>query len=268
MAIAKGSALGTCSVCGKEAWSPRSNKCADHRNSKTKGAARIPGPGREESTAARVVGGLPSIDAKTFSGRPPTASEWEEKLSALVVLGTMMFVEFAVIKPAGLQEPYATQMTEELGMTDAEAEKIVEPFAHLFAGLEVNKSHGRHAIEFLAFAPAMLSAADWYQRIAHFRREDARAREMGGAVVMPPPREREPDSGSSGRAQAQAPADGGTGPVVANFGGAGVWDPDQAPTARIHPDGAELDDPDRAIEAAHSAFNGAAGDEDGWSRAG
>lgn len=169
---------GVCSVCGKASWSPRSNKCDTHRIVPHRKGATAGGE-REQSTAAKIVGQLPAIDAKTFSGKPPTASEWEDKLGAVVVLTTMAYVEYGAIRPSGMKEPYATTMTEQLTMTDAEAQAIVEPFAHLFAGLEVNKKYGRETIEFLAFAPAILSGFEWWSRVAAFKREDRRRRRAG-----------------------------------------------------------------------------------------
>jgi hypothetical protein len=215
---------------------------------------------REQSTAAKIVGQLPSIDAKTFSGKAPTASEWEEKLTAVVVLLTMTYIEYAVIKPSNLQEPYATQMTERLGMTEDEARTIVEPVAHAISGTKVNKDHGREAIELLAFAPALLAVLEWNARVQRFKKE----LQSGEVQIIPEPlRQEENGNGSHRRAEAPASAERG-GPPVANFGGRGVWDPDQAPTARVHRDGAELDDPDRALQAAHIAVNGASDNPDAW----
>lgn len=253
--------LGVCSVCGKKSWSAHSSKCEEHRP-KAQQAAE---PRTEQSTAAKIVGALPAIDKQTFSGKPPTADEWQSKLGALVVLATMTYVEYGAIRPSGLPEPYATQMTNQLAMTDAEAESIVEPFAHLFAGLEANKKYGRQAIEFLAFAPAMLSALEWYSRVAAFKRETREHQETGTPRVIPPDPTRGETNGSGRRAEAAPPAEGGVAPpgAVINFGGPGVWDPDQAPTARVHPNGTDLDDPDRALEAADLAINGAAGAQNG-----
>jgi len=253
---------GTCSVCGKPSWHSRSNKCEEHRPAKggrPPGRARQP---REQTTAARIVGALPAIDAKTFSGKTPTAAEWEEKLTAVVVLLTMTYIEYAVIKPSDLAEPYATQMTERLGMTEDEARTIVEPVAHAISGTKVNKDHGREAIELLAFAPALLAVLEWNARVQRFKKE----LKSGEVTILPEPlRQEESGNGSHRRAEAPAPAERSSGVPVANFGGGGgVWDPSEAPTARVHRDGAELDDPDRALEAAHIALNGAAGDPHAW----
>lgn len=257
--------IGTCSVCGKKSWHPRSNKCEDHRPAKGGRPAGNANATREQSTAAKVLGGLPAIDAKTFSGKTPTATEWEEKLTAVVVLLTMTYIEYGVIKPAGLGEPYATQMTAELGMTDEEARTIIEPIAHAISGTKMNKDHGREAIELLAFAPAILAVVEWTSRVQRFKKELT----SGETQVMPPTMRvvREPEHGSDRRTETPTPAEGSSGVPFANFGGAGgVWDPSQAPTARVHRDGAELDDPDRALQAAHIAVNGAAGPEDDWGR--
>lgn len=252
---------GTCSVCGKPSWHSRSNKCEDHKPAKGGRPAGRARATREQSTAAKIVGQLPAIDAKTFSGKAPTANEWEEKLTAVVVLLTMTYVEYAVIRPADLQEPYATQMTDRLGMTEDEARTIVEPVAHAISGTKVNKDHGREAIELLAFAPAILAVVEWNARVQRFKKE------MTGEVqVMPetPQQSEDRTNGSNRRAETPAPAERASGVPVANFGGPGVWNPDEAPTARVHRDGADLDDPDRALEAAHIALNGSSGHPDAW----
>ena len=257
--------LGKCTVCGKPSWSAHSNKCEEHR-AKPPTPRRVGGSAKP-TAAAQIVGALPAIDAKTFSGKAPTATEWQEKLSATVVLLTLMYVEYAVINPSGIQEPYASNMMNELAMSDGEAETITEPFAHLVAGLEVNKKHGREAIEFLAFAPAILAVVEWHHRVSAFKREYAATGETQTQVIpeTQPLRREVPPDVSSERPQAPTPAER---PAVANFGGPGVWDPDQAPTSREHPNGSDLDDPVGALEKAHLAIYGAPNNEDDWARGG
>lgn len=168
-----GSKPGSCTVCGNKSWSPNSNKCEEHRR-KTK-AGRIGGnvaasPAKE--TAARtLIGNLPTVDAKTFSGKPPTAAEWEDKLTSFLVLATMTYVSFAIVRPLHVPDEVGTQWTNHLAMTDAEATTIVEPLAHYLAGSSINKKHGREAIEVLAFAPAALSFMDWMGRVNDFKAE-------------------------------------------------------------------------------------------------
>ena len=240
-----GTFAGTCSVCGAPSWSPRSNKCADHKSatpykSKSKkakaerAAARrspsvasdggpITGPVTGPSTK-QYVEAAGEITSKTFSGKPPTASEWEEKLTALVVLGTMTYVEYVVVRPVGLSDADATQAVAILGMTDEEARTIVEPCSYLLGRSELNKKHGREAIEILAFAPALLAIVSWADRVSQFRQQ----MQVGDPNV------------STQRFEAAPGASETTGgPVIANF--RGVTDPGQAPTARVNGDGAHLD---------------------------
>lgn len=244
-----GTFAGTCSVCGATSWSPRSNKCVDHKSatpykSKSKkakaereaarrsptvaadGGPVITGP-VTGPTAKQYVEAAGDITSKTFSGKPPTASEWEEKLTALVVLATMTYVEYVVVRPFRLPDGDATQAVAILGMTDEEARTIVEPCSYLLGRSEINKKHGREAIEILAFAPALLAIVAWGDRVSTFRQQ-MQAAQLGGSDV------------SSQRFEAPSGASETTGgPPVANF--RGVTDPREAPTARVNGDGAHLD---------------------------
>jgi hypothetical protein len=223
-----GSVPGVCKTCGEPSWSPRSNACAEHRKTpaiklkadKNK-APKINADGSpaEPSIVAQAVESAGTITAKTFSSKPPAASEWEDKLSSLVVLLTMTYVEYAVVRPFHLADEQAAYWVERLGMNDEEAASIVEPCSFLIAKTDLNKKHGREAIEILAFAPAILSVISWADRVSEFRRE--MQRQLGGenVVSFEGPR----DAQSASRTESGAP--------VANFGGPGKWGPDQAPTA-------------------------------------
>ena len=233
-----GSVPGVCKTCGEPSWSPRSNACALHRKTpavklkaeKTK-SPRINADGSpvEPSPLATAVETAGAITAKTFSSKPPSASEWEDKLGSLVVLLTMTYVEYAVVRPFHLADDVAAHWVEQLGMTDEEASTVVEPCSFLIAKTDLNKKHGREAIEILAFAPAILAVISWADRVSEFRRE--MQRQLGGdnVVSFQSPRSTEgPDRTESG-----AP--------LANF--RGVTDPSQAPTARVDRDRSDVEQP-------------------------
>lgn len=239
-----GSKPGTCKTCGEPAWSPRSNACAQHRKTpaikvkaeKKKTSAGAPGPRvssdggpvDEPSPAAKVVEAAGAITARTFSDRPPNAKEWEEKLSTVVVLLTMTYVDYAVVRPFHLPDDQAATWIERLGMTDDEASTVVEPCSFLIAKTDLNKKHGREAIEILAFAPAILAVIEWSNRVAEFRRE--MQRQLGGDNVVNIQGARAPQS--SARTESGVP--------VVNF--VGVTDPDQAPTARVDRSHVDVDE--------------------------
>jgi hypothetical protein len=236
-----GSLPGVCSVCGATSWSPRSNKCEQHKPIKVK-AKNVKGPnvkgpnadGTRKPVVTQVVETAGAINARTFSGKPPTAGEWEDKLTSLVVLLTMTYVEYAVVKPWELPEPRATEAVAALGMTDDEARTIVEPVGYLLAKTEINKKHGREAIELLAFAPAILSVIAWAERVTTFRRQ--MALERGGDHV-----------GIEGAEAASGAGGPRGGPPLANFRGA--TDPRQAPTARNNGDRPHVDSEDQLFTA-------------------
>jgi hypothetical protein len=237
-----GSVPGVCKTCGAPSWSPRSNACADHRKtpavkvkakkvkttSKGASAPRVNDDGSpvESSVVSQAVDAAGAITARTFSAKPPSASEWEDKLSALVVLLTFTYVEYVVVRPFHLPEDQAAHWVERLGMTDDEAEKIVEPCSFLIAKTDLNKKHGREAIEILAFAPAILAVVSWADRVSEFRRE---MQTLGGDNVV-----RFESPGPS-----QGPLRTESGAFVANFGG--VTDPGQAPTASVDRNGADME---------------------------
>lgn len=240
-----GSTPGTCKTCGAPAWHPRSNKCAEHRNTpaikvkaepkKTKAApaprvASDGGPVDDPSPLATAVAEAGKITAKTFSDRPPNAKEWEDKLTSLVVLLTMTYVEYAIVKPFKLPEQVADAWVERLGMTEEEAATIVEPCSFVIAKTDLNKKHGREAIEILAFAPAILSVISWADRVTEFRREMQQQLERGDNVLS---------FTSPSTSQGPSRAESG-GPPVANF--RGVTDPSQAPTARVDRDSPDVDE--------------------------
>ena len=237
--------VGTCSVCGLPSWSPKSNKCLEHKpvtsHKKVKSTNKRVGPtnadGTRKPVAAQVVEAAGEITAKTFSAKAPTAGEWEEKLTALVVLLTMTYVEYVVVRPFQLEEPMATNAVASLGMTDDEARTIVEPCSYLLARTEINKKHGREAIEVLAFAPAILAVVAWADRVSSFRREMAQlgAGPERGRHVRTESHETTPGPGRDG------------GPPVVNF--TGVTDPSQAPTSRVNGDRPYVDQPDTAVPA-------------------
>ena len=224
-----GSKPGVCKTCGKPSWSPRSNACLEHKKTpavKAKASSKRIG-GAEASAKpilTQAVEAAGEITAKTFGSRPPTAQEWEDKLTALVVLLTMTYVEYVVVRPFQLPEPNATNAVAALGMTDDEARTIVEPCSYLMAKTEINKKHGREAIEVLAFAPAILAVVGWADRVSQFRRE--MSLQQG-----------DPNVRLESTEAASGPS--GAGPVIANF--RGVTDPSQAPTARVNGDGAHVD---------------------------
>jgi hypothetical protein len=241
-----GSTAGTCSVCGAPAWSIRSNKCNDHRSAtpykskskKGKPSVKSDGSPDGKSIVTQVVETAGAIDANTFKGRPPTASEWEDKLASLVVLATMTYVEYVVVKPLHLPEPDATQAVALLGMTDEEARTIVEPGSYLLGRSAINKKHGREAIEILAFAPAILAIVQWADRVSSFRSQIEAARQsgqLGGPSFVS-------DQG----------AEAAPGPVrapIANFGGGDNFDPGKAPTAGLNGSRAHVDEQDRPVSA-------------------
>lgn len=220
-----GSLPGTCTICGAKSWSPRSNKCEEHKPEKKevknprkkKDGPRVNADG-SKSTSARVIQAAAVIDSKTFSGKPPSAQEWEDKLGALVVLLTMTYVEYAVVKPLKMGEPASTNAVSALGMTEEEASTIVEPFGHLIAKSSINKKHGREAIEVLAFAPALLAIMAWADRVSSFRQQFSIEGE--GSVRT--------QSTQTEGGEGQTPS----GIPVANF--RGVVDPNQAPTAKLN----------------------------------
>jgi hypothetical protein len=236
-----GSVAGVCSVCGEPGWSIRSNKCAEHRTTppvklkaekakKGKGSSVNP-DGSSKSTAAQFVAAAGAIDAKTFSGKPPTAAEWEDKLTALVVLATMTYVEYVVVKPFRLPEPDATNAVALLGMTDDEARTIVEPCSYLLSKSSINKKHGREALELLAFAPAILAIVAWADRVQSFRHQMLDA-QQGVQLGEPYVRAQGPEA-SPGASQTPG------GAPLANF--TGITDPGQAPTARVNGDRSHVD---------------------------
>jgi hypothetical protein len=235
-----GSVAGTCSICGEPGWSIRSNKCELHRvpqkEKKPKATKTTNADGSKKPVVTQVVEAAGEITTKTFSGKAPTASEWEEKLTALVVLLTMTYVEYVVVRPFELGEPDATNAVASLGMTDDEASTIVEPFSYMLSKSEINKKHGREAIELLAFAPALLAIVAWADRVAQFRREMVAL--QGGAGGETHVRFESPAA-----PQSSSPAGGG--PPLANF--RGVTDPSQAPTARVNGDRAHVDLEDRSF---------------------
>lgn len=239
-----GSLPGVCKTCGEPSWSPRSNACEQHRKTpavkvkaekpakrtKKGDAPRVNNdgsPAEEPSIIAQAVGAAGTITPKTFSSRPPSASEWEDKLSALTVLLTMTYIDYVVVRPFHLPEDQAAIWVERLAMTDEEAASIVEPCSMLIAKTDLNKKHGREAIEVLAFAPAILSIVSWADRVSEFRRE--MQRQLGGENVV--------SFESSRSTQGASRTESGV--PLANFGG--VTDPSQAPTARVHRDGADLE---------------------------
>jgi hypothetical protein len=230
-----GSVPGICKVCGEKAWTPRSNKCPEHKvtppinatprshKKKTTTPPRLNADGGP--TLSQVVSSAVSIDNRTFSGKPPTAKEWEDTLSSVVVLLTMTYVEYMVVKPFKIAEPAATQWVSSLGMNDDEARTIVEPCSFLLAKSEINKKHGRDAIEILAFAPAILAIVAWADRVSRFRADMQQQLGEGTHVSF----ESVSDPQSPG---------GTSGPVV-NF--VGNTDPSQAPTARVNGNRAHVD---------------------------
>ena len=226
-----GSVAGTCKVCGKKAWSDRSNRCEEHKiveevkvPKRKKGEKKptVNADGSPKPVATQIVESAGAISAKTFSGKAPTQAEWEEKLVALVVLGTMTYVEYAVVKPLKMNEQDATQAVAYLGMTEEEASTIVEPCSYLLAGSKLNKDHGREAIEILAFAPAILAVIAWADRVSTFRQQMLAAQQSGqiGETYVSPQSTPAPERASGAT----------SGITYANFGG--VNDPDQAPTRR------------------------------------
>lgn len=243
-----GSIPGVCKICGEPAWSARSNRCEIHKieAKKSTGAKRgvgKRGPGKnnkgsspritsdgspEATVVAQVVESVGSISTKTFSSRPPTAAEWDDKLGDLVVLLTMVYVEYAVVRPFKLADDVAAHWIEQLGMTEQEAATIVEPCSFLIAKTDLNKKHGREAMEVLAFAPAILSVIEWTNRVSEFRRE--MQRQLGGenVVSFESPR---PAESSIRVTESGAP--------IANFGG--DTDPDNAPTKRVDRSGADVE---------------------------
>jgi hypothetical protein len=234
-----GSFAGTCNICGEKAWTPRSNKCEAHKHlaksHKSKKAKRTGPAAADPTPATSFVEAAGEITPRTFSAKAPSASEWEEKLTALVVLATMTYVEYAVVRPFHLPEPTATEAVNYLGMTNDEASKIVEPCSFLIARSEINKKHGREALEILAFAPALLAIVSWADRVSTFRQQmQAQLGENSVRLQGPSttPRASETPSGVP----------------VANFG-AGVWDPSQAPTAGVNGDRPHVDSEDRAVSA-------------------
>ena len=230
-----GSSPGTCTVCGAKSWSPRSNKCEEHKpeqkpkTPRKRGRPSLNADGSPKQTAVKVIETAGAIDAKTFSGKPPSASEWEDKLTSLVILLTMTYVEYAVVRPTHLPEPHATEAVSQLGMTEDEARTIVEPCAYLLARSSINKKHGREALELLAFAPAVLAIIAWTDRVQSFRVQ--MQAQLGGPIVSPE----------------STPTPEGAAPV-ANFG-VGVWDASQAPTARVNGNRSHVDQQDRAVTA-------------------
>lgn len=170
-----GSVAGTCSVCGEPAWSIRSNKCLVHKIEKPvklkaeKKQTNVNPDGGPSDPVKQFVTEAGAITPKTFSGKAPSASEWEDKLTSLVVLATMTYVEYVVVKPWKLSEPYASEAVAMLGMTNDEAQAIIEPCSFLLAKSEINKKHGREALELLAFAPAILAIVAWADRVSQFR---------------------------------------------------------------------------------------------------
>jgi len=237
-----GSTPGTCTVCGATSWSPRSNKCEEHKpvqkpkgESKKKGRPRLD-PNGSKSTTTQFVEAASVIDSKTFSGKPPTAAEWEDKLGALVVLLTMTYVEYAVVKPLKMGEPASTNAVANLGMTDEEASTIVEPFGHLIAKSAINKKHGREAIEVLAFAPALLAIMAWADRVSTFR---AQFQIEGASDVRTQGPQAE---GGEGQTASGVP--------VANF--RGVTDPDQAPSRRSNGNMPHVDEPAESVPTANT----------------
>lgn len=240
-----GSVAGVCSVCGDSAWSIRSNKCETHRTAPVlKLKAEKPKKGQKSSVNAdgspknvitQVVETAGAIDAKTFSGKPPTAAEWEDKLTSLVVLLTMTYVEYAVVKPLKMSDADATQAVSYLGMTDDEARTIVEPCSYLLSKSSINKKHGREAIEVLAFAPAILAIVSWADRVSTFRQQMLAAQQSGQL-------QGDPNVSTESHGPTESPSrPQGPGPVVANFGGPGVWDPRESPTARVNGNRADVD---------------------------
>jgi hypothetical protein len=239
-----GSVAGICSVCGEPGWSIRSNKCAEHRTSKPtklkaekvktvkKGEPSVNADGSPGERAKQFVETAGDITSKTFSGKAPSASEWEEKLTALVVLATMTYVEYVVVRPFHLPEPHASEAVSVLGMTDDEARTIIEPCSFLLARSEINKKHGREAIEILAFAPAILAIVSWADRVSSFRQQ--MQAQLGDPNV------------SFERPQAPSGAtETSGGAPIANF--RGVTDPREAPTSRVNGDRPHLDVEDRTV---------------------
>lgn len=232
-----GSVAGTCSVCGEPAWSIRSNKCEIHKIEKTvklkatkatkKGAPTVNADGGPSEPIKQLVNEAGAITSRTFSGKPPSASEWEDKLTSLVILGTMTYVEYVVVRPWKLAEPYASEAVSMLGMTDEEARTIIEPCSFLLAKSEINKKHGREALEILAFAPALLAIVAWADRVSSFRQ--SMQAQLGDPNNVSP--ERPQASPGASETPGGAP--------IANF--RGVTDPSQAPTARVNGDRPYMD---------------------------
>jgi hypothetical protein len=236
-----GSVPGVCKTCGEPAWSPRSNACATHRKSpavkvkaeKVKNVGpSVNADGSPGERTKQFVETAGEITSKTFSGKAPSASEWEEKLTALVILATMTYVEYVVVRPFHLPEPNATEAVSILGMTEDEARTIVEPCSFLLARSDINKKHGREALELLAFAPALLAIIAWADRVSSFRTQ--MQAQLG-------------DPNVSFESPQTSPGPGRTrdGVPYANFGG--VTDPGEAPTARVNGDRPHLDLEDRPI---------------------
>lgn len=247
-----GSVAGTCTVCGDPSWSIRSNKCEAHKSAKPyvskskkakaeRTAKRPVKPalssdgGPSESTVAQAVQNATTITASTFSSKPPSAGEWEDALAALVVLATMTYVEYVVVRPYKLPDDAATNAVSILGMSDDEARTIVGPCSYLLSKSDVNKKHGREAIEVLAFAPAILAIVAWADRVAQFRRE--MNVQLGGGS----------DVSTQSFAAPTGEGSTGGGAPIANF--RGVTDPSEAPTARVNGNGPHVDHSNGRIEA-------------------
>ena len=146
----------------------------------------------------------------------------------------MTYAEYVVVRPFHLPEPDATNAVSLLGMTDEEARTIIEPCSFLLARSEINKKHGREALEILAFAPAILAIVSWADRVSSFRQ--SMQAQLGDPNV------------SFERPQAPSGASETSGGApIANF--RGVTDPREAPTARVNGDRAHLDDEDRTVTA-------------------
>ena len=180
---------GICKVCQIEIPKNRFY-CDEHRpephrtrNKEDKPDAPKKRPATAVSAASAIVReGTPTTEAARK--RPPTAKEWQDKMSLALALITTWVVLRIISRSDVAQAPDEEQdaWADRLEMGEDEVDAIVDPFVALITGPlgGVNKRYGRQSLEILGVLPAALAMVTWRGRVRDFERAHCPPRQKRG----------------------------------------------------------------------------------------
>lgn len=141
---------GICKVCGKPARSLTGTVCDEHDGRRTRGSSGSSTGRRSSST-----------------GKPPTATEWTNKVFAKLLVALTFFMAIRMINNKGIRDP-DDEIATRLSMTTDEAKAIASPIGRFIAPTKLAKSYGRHVVDNVDIVDAFLAFFDWYQRVNKF----------------------------------------------------------------------------------------------------